>query len=189
MYQLWQSYGALDRTLLLFAAVGGVMFLVRLAMMLIGGHHDSGGVDPADVHHGDSDAGFKFLSFQGVSAFLLMSGLVGLALHRQANVGVAGVMLGGVGAGLAMVFVMARVFMSMKRLEEDGTTNLLNAVGCEATVYSRIPANGGGQVQVIIQGGLRTVDAVQHGSEPMETGAKVLVVQVEKPSTLVVRPY
>ncbi|MFO1490759.1 MAG: hypothetical protein U1F87_07590 [Kiritimatiellia bacterium] len=189
MNQLWQTFGFLDRVLLLSAAVGGVMFCVRLAMLSMGGHHGLTDGDSFDAHHSDSDAGFKFLSFQGLSSFLLMGGLVGLALHRQMHLGTPGVLLGGVAAGLVTLFLLARIFAGMHRLEQDGTTNLLNAIGGEATVYSRIPPNGIGQIQVVVQGALRTIDATQSGAEPLETGAKVLVVHLEKPSTLVVRPY
>ncbi|MFO1524282.1 MAG: hypothetical protein U1G05_20130 [Kiritimatiellia bacterium] len=148
MNQLWQTFGFLDRVLLLSAAVGGVMFCVRLAMLSMGGHHGLTDGDSFDAHHSDSDAGFKFLSFQGLSSFLLMGGLVGLALHRQMHLGTPGVLLGGVAAGLVTLFLLARIFAGMHRLEQDGTTTRLNAIGGEATVYSRIPPNGVGQIQV-----------------------------------------
>lgn len=41
----------------------------------------------------------------------------------------------------------------------EGTINIRNAIGSEGSVYLAIPKNGTGQVQVIVQGSLKTFDA------------------------------
>lgn len=187
--------------------IGGTLFLLRTIMMLAGGALD--GADDFDAgfdtdfdghfdvdthmdidadHAGgvaDSDFSFKLLSMQGLTAFFMMFGLVGLALLR------AGLMTfltigGGITAGLFSVLVISIVFSQMFRLQSDGTIDIQNAVGQSGSVYLGIPVQGTGQVQVPVQGALKILDAVSTDGQRLETGEKIRVTGIVDNNTLLV---
>lgn len=177
--------------------IGGTLFILRAAMMLIGGFGDvgvEGGLD-ADVSgdlqgdmagdHPDADVSFKLLSIQGMTSFFMMFGLVGLALLK-ANVPVFFTVVGGIIAGLITVAITGLVFTQMKRLQTEGTINIQKTIGTEGSVYLTIPKNGTGQVQLIAQGSLKIFDAVSSNKHAIATGEKVRVVGVASGNTLIV---
>ncbi len=187
------------------AAVGGVMLLCRLALLLLGiGGHDGadsgpdlaadhggdfhGGDAHADGHHHESaDAGFKLFTIHGLTAFLLMFGLVGLALSRQTSWGLLAALAGASVAGMITMWLIARVFGALGRLQSSGTLRMDNAVGCEGTVYLTIPAGGTGQVQVKVQDHLREFDATAQDGQEIRTGERVRVVWTQGDSLVVER--
>lgn len=122
----------LDRLFLVCAVAGGATLALRTVLMLLGigdGHeiHDTG-----EVH--DGDAGLRLLSIQGVSAFLMMFGLVGLALLRQSEVpGISAATLALVAGGASM-WGIGYVFHLMRRLQSSGTLDLRRAIGREGVV-------------------------------------------------------
>jgi len=182
--------------------IGGTLFLLRTIMMLIGGgfghddfdtHIDGDfGFDHdhhMDVNHvdsiADSDFSFKLLSLQGLTAFFVMFGLVGLALLR-ANLAIIITIIGGSFAGLFAVWFISLLFFQMKRLQSDGTVKIRNAIGQSGSVYLVIPSQGSGQVQVVVQGGLKVFDAISAQKEKILTGEKVRVTGIIDNNTLVV---
>jgi len=183
------------------ALIGGLLFIIRTLMTLIsgfdhagadigghgdfgGGHGDSGG--HASDTSGEADTSFRALSIQGITAFFMMFGLVGLALSRQSGVGAAVSSVGGTLAGLITVWVIGRVFMSLGKMQSDGTLNYNNAIGKEGTVYLTIPSSGQGQVNVAIQEQLQLCQAVAAEKSPISTGERVVVVDVIDGHILVV---
>jgi len=74
----------------------------------------------------------------------------------------------------------------MQRLKSDGTLRMENAIGKEGRVYLTIPENGSGKVSIVIQGGLRELEAVSAGKERIPTGENVRVVRVVSNRVLVV---
>jgi membrane protein implicated in regulation of membrane protease activity len=183
------------------AVTGGTLFVLRTLLMLIGGFGDADvdgdmgdldmdvshnfDVDHGDIDHADADFSFKFLSLQGLTAFFMMFGLVGLALFH-ADMMVLLTIVGGTVAGLFTVWVISVIFTNMKRLQSSGTLDIKNAVGQSGKVYLGIPANGSGQVQVSVQGALRVLDAVSYDKKKITTGTSVKVVDVLGEKTLVV---
>jgi hypothetical protein len=167
------------------AAAGAAGFLLWAVLQLTGlGHHDLGAAhgdvggvgDHGDLGDGTSDVSFKVLSLQGTTAFLLMFGLVGLALSRS-GIGVAAI-LGAAAAGAASVAVIARLFRAARRLQSSGTIHLASAEGQEGTVYLSIPAGGTGKVHVAVQERLLELDAVAEDAEEIRTGERVRVARV-----------
>lgn len=176
--------------------IGGTLFLLRTIMLLVGGgigHDDfDPGLEPhmeTDLDHSgtavDSDFSFKMLSMQGITAFFMMFGLVGLAILRT-NAAIILSVAGGTAAGLLAVWIISFLFAQMKRLQSEGTLDLQNAVGASGSVYLVIPKEGSGQVQVPVQGSLRIFDAVSADKKMIRTGEKIQVVGVVDQKTLVV---
>ncbi|MBN1119557.1 MAG: NfeD family protein [Anaerolineae bacterium] len=141
-------------------------------------HH----VDHGDTE-GDSDISFRLLSLQGLTAFFMMFGLVGLALLK-AKVNLFLILAGGGLAGYFTVHLLSLIFSQAMRLQSDGTLNIQNAVGQTGSVYLTIPAQGTGQVQVTVQGARRIIDARSKGEQVIKTGEKIRVTGVLGSSTL-----
>lgn len=170
---------------LICAVVGGAFVLIRFVMMLIGLDHGAGGGDldggghSVDGHHADSDTGFKLLSIQGVTSFLMMFGLVGMALYRQSRLGTLISMAGAMAAGLASVWIIAKMFSLVLKLQSSGTIPIDSAVGAQGKVYLSIPANGTGRVLVSVRNSLREYDAAAQDNRPIPTGTLIRVVWVD----------
>ena len=202
MGAFFESLNAVEKIFFICAVLGGVMFILRLLLSLFGGHHDAdmggdvhGGFDVHDVQdvqdvhdgHHDSDASFKILSLQGLTAFFMMFGLVGLALSRQSRWATMWATIGAFIGGLAAMWVMAKIFKGMTKLQSDGTMDIQNAVDQEGTVYLTIPAEGEGKVQVTVQGSLRELTAVSKYKTEIKTGERIVVDSVTGANLLVVK--
>lgn len=169
--------------------LGGALFCLRIVLGLFTGADDF--ADGDDIPSG-GDAGlasFRILSLQGISAFAVMFGLVGLALSRQEGASGTLAVLGGFAAGLLTVWVIGRIFLGMNRLESDGTIRLSRAVGVVGSVDLTIPPNGTGKARIIVQQRLRVYDAVSKVDVPLRTGDRIRVVDVMEGNILVVEPY
>lgn len=198
---------------LVCACTGLALLVVRIILMLAGaGHgadagadihadvhvdvhtdaaagHDAGGHGAAsahgDGHHTGSDSSFKMLTLQGVMGFLLMFGLTGFVLNGIAITGGIISAAGALAAGVASMWLIAKLFSLLLHLQSSGTVEIANAVGQEGTVYLTIPAGGTGKVQVVVQGRLLEYEAVSDAKTPLVPGDTVLVVYF-KGNTLVV---
>jgi membrane protein implicated in regulation of membrane protease activity len=113
--------------------------------------------------------GFKVMGWIGVVCLQLTR------FSRPVVIGAA--LVAGTLTFVAATFMVRR----LKRLEDDGTLNLANAV------YLTIPARmeGIGQIQIEVQGRLATVNAKTTGPA-LPTGEKVFVYDVEGTTLLVV---
>ena len=184
MAEYFSRLNGVEVFFLICALIGGVFVLIRFALMLMGLDHGadgdlSGGVHDFDGHHADSDASFKLLSLQGITSFFLMFGLVGMALYRQSKAGVIISMTGAVAAGLASVWIMAKMFSLIIKLQSSGTIPIESTVGAKGNVYMKIPANGSGRVLVNVRNSLREYDAVSHDNKELATGVAIRVVWVD----------
>lgn len=150
--------------------------------------HD-GSLDHADNGHHDinnSDFSFQYVSVQGLTAFFMMFGWVGLALMTESGFPGWLATFGGVAAGVLTVWILAQMFRFAGSLQCDGTVRINRALGAGGTVYLRIPAVGSGQVQVEIDGRLMVRDAISANKEEIKTGEQVTVVWVQDNGVLIV---
>jgi len=189
------------------AVLGGVLFVIRLVLFFIGGGEveaeadvgdigdlgdigDVGDVDVGDIDDlegmGDTDVSFRLLSFQGITAFFMMIGLVGLALHLETETAEYWAVAGAFAAGMVSLFIIAYLFSLMKRLQSSGTLSLGNAIGQVGSVYLTIPADGTGKIQVPVQGSLKVFEAVTEGGGEIRTGERIRVVNVVSGNIMVV---
>lgn len=176
------------------AILGAALFVLRLALFFMGHHADAdadldydfdadAGADAA-VH--DSEASFRLLSFQGVTAFFMMFGLVGLSLRKEAMQSEVVAILGGLVVGAFAFWLMGKIMVFMRSLQSSGTVRMASAIGQEGTVYLTIPAGGVGKVQVVVQGRLMVFNAVTDGGKKLQTGDRVTVKEVAPDNMLVV---
>jgi len=115
----------IEITYWVFTIIGGTLFVLRTLLMFVGGGFsddaldaalDASGDEPLGDHSADGDASFKLLSLQGLTAFFMMFGLVGLALLRTTLPPSISV-IGGTAAGLITFWVLSLIFSQMKRLQ------------------------------------------------------------------------
>jgi len=160
------------------ALVGGILFLIWFALMMIGGV-------TADIFEGllgmegvgdlGADASFKALTFQGLMAFLMFFGLAGLYTLKSTETSTIAIAVGG-GAGFASMYFTGKLFQLFITLQSDGTVEISESVGSTGTVYLKIPDNGAGKVQVNFGGSMRTMNAKSHDNAEIDSGEFIEVV-------------
>ncbi|RKY06335.1 MAG: hypothetical protein DRP66_09035 [Planctomycetota bacterium] len=204
MLAFLSDMSGLEKIFAVCAIVGGVLFIIRLVLQFMGGDFDVDGADGLDgldgvdgldgadidadfdADIGDTDYSFKLISFQGLTAFFAMFGLVGLAMLKQSGFSQAHSVMGGLAAGVATVWVMKKIFEWAMTLQSSGNIKLKNAIGAEGTVYLTIHAGDTGKVRINIQNHLKVLNAKCAGDEEIKTGEPVRVVRVVSGNILVV---
>ncbi len=176
------------------AIIGGVLFLIRTVLSVIGGDVDAdtdvdfavhdlnldGGMDGDFGGHGVShigEANFQLFSLHGITGFFMIFGLIGLALSKAGVHDLLTALAGLVAGGITMA-VVAGIYWYMRTLQSDGTMRMESAIGKTGTVYLTIPETGSGQVSVIVQGGIKQFNAVSINKDRIPTGEKIRIVKV-----------
>lgn len=185
------AFNSIELFFIACAAIGGFFVIIRVALQFFGAGNetdasvlsDSHGV--FDSHHGDSDLAFKFLSIHGLSTFLMMFGLIGLALYYQSGLGTFVSIAGATVSGVFSVWVIGKLFKGAVRLQSSGTLYNRDAMGASGTVYITIPEKGIGRVSIRFKGRLRECDAMEKNGGHLATGTPVKVVETRN-SILVV---
>jgi membrane protein implicated in regulation of membrane protease activity len=106
----------------------------------------------------DTDLSFELFTLQGLSAAIMMFGLVGMFALKSTDTDVIAVFAGGI-AAIASLYAMKVMMQGIYALQTDGTMHTSEAVGERGSVYSRIKPGETGEVQVPVKGGLRTLAA------------------------------
>ena len=182
----------LEKFFLVCAILGGICLVIRLILQFVGGDSDIDGdadidIDTdADAGGGDSDVSFKLLSFQGLTAFFMMFGLVGLALLRQSGWDPTRAIIVAFAAGVATMWVIKQLFVYAAKMQSSGTMHIEKAIGREGTVYLTIPTTGTGKARITLQNHLKVFDAISEGEQEIKTGERVRVVRVVSRNILVV---
>ncbi len=168
------------------AVLGGILFFIMMLLMMVG--DVLGGV--TDAIGLDIDAGggaFEILSVQGLSVAGMMFGLTGMFGLSATGSDVVAVLAGGVGAAAGM-YGMGKMMYGINQLQADGTINYNNAVGQRGQVYSRIKPNETGEIQVPVDGTLKTLLArAQDKTMLIKSGEFIRVVDIIG-STMIVTP-
>ena len=207
MTDWYSSLTTLQQVFAIFAAIGSILFVIQLVWMFIGGDMDADAdvdadldldvdadvgaeVDAgaADMDHGGggSDASFKLLSYQGLTAFFMMFGLAGLAMSRGSGYGALLSLGVGMVVGSGSMLLVAKLYQFFKNMQSSGTINLRNAIGEQARVYLTIKEDEPGQIEVSVQGHLKIYDAVSEDKIEIPTDARVRVVDVVSEKIMVV---
>jgi len=168
------------------ALLGGILFFIMMILMLVG--DVLGGV--SDAFGIDIDAGggaFEIMSIQGLSVAVMMFGLTGMFGLSATNSEVVAVLAGGVGAASGM-YGMGKMMYAINQLQADGTVNYADAIGQRGQVYSRIKPNETGEIQVPVDGTLKTLLArAQDKKMHLASGEFIKVVDIIG-STMIVSP-
>jgi membrane protein implicated in regulation of membrane protease activity len=175
-----EGFGLLNQVFLVCAVVGGAVFIIKMALMLIGGHVDvHTDMDMSGDVHLDSDASAHLVSIQGIVGLVMMFGLVGLLLNYALRINALLALLGASAAGAATLYGTAKMMGWMMSLQSSGTIDEKNALGAEGVVYLHIPPDGVGKVHVTIQNRLMEYEAESQNHTELKTGEQVRVVFIK----------
>lgn len=177
---------SLDQLFFYSALVGGTLFLIQLVLLFAGGGADID-IDTevgGDVGHPGADVSFKVLSLQGITTFVMMFGLVGMAMRidEQASTTVStGVAFA---AGAASTWVIGRIFYYFTRLQSTGNIDMKSAVGATGEVYLTVGPDKVGKVTITVGNRSLTLDAIVEKGETLPTGTPIRVVRVVSDTTV-----
>jgi hypothetical protein len=170
------------------AVAGTLVFLLKLVLMFVGADSLDTDVDvPSDaaLDGSDSTGAFKALSLQSIAAFAMGFGWGGLGVYHGMNGGIMLSIVGAVGGGVLMVWILAMLLRGVVSLQSDGTVSMRQAVGAEGDVYVSVPGagSGRGQVKLVVSGRQRIVNATTEGG-PLPSSSRVKVVKVNSDNTV-----
>ncbi len=174
MLEWYNGLEGVDITFFYSALIGGIIFLIKFIIMLLGADGD---VD-FDFDGDDAEGGVLWISTFSLAAFFMMFGLGGLTASLQFGLGAAIAVSVAIFCGLAMIVALKMIMKNVMKLHSSGNVNLENAVGVEGAVYLRIPATGQGKVQLTIQGTQKVMDATSETGEEISTGDFIVVTGV-----------
>lgn len=188
MIDWWTS---LETSLKVFYGIGIVALALTILQTLLAllGMGVDGVFEFFHIDIGAPDAtGLGLFSSHTVSAFFLGFGWGGaLALDNGLHVAAASAI--GAGAGFALMFAMFFMLRGLLRLQSSGNLDYSTAIGSDATVYVTIPGDnhdGGGQIQVTIQGRLVTASARKRDTGAVRPGEKVRITGLDGPTSFYV---
>lgn len=176
-------WGSLEGAYRVFYAIGIVSALALLIQVVL----TVFGLD--DLIDAVDGEGTSLLSLRTVSGFLAGFGWTGVVMMRAGHSTLAA-SLGGAVVGLLFAGILFAVMRVLMGLRHSGNVDYRNAVGVVGKVYA--PVGGGlekpGQVEVLVQGRLRTVAAMTRHGRDLPTLTRIRVVDILDPNTLLVAP-
>ena len=178
----WETLNLAQKIYFCIATPASLLLVVQIVLMLIGiGGGVDGDVDvDVDVDMGDFDldAGFSVFTVRGLVAFFAVGGWVGYTLS-DGNLGLAITL--SVVAGAAALVGMAFLMKWILSLQSAGNLNYKDAVGKIGEVYLTVPAagKGKGKINILLNERFVELSAVTKSDEPIPTGSKIKVLDVE----------
>ncbi len=132
--------------------------------------------------------GLRVFTVRGIVAFFVVFGWVGVVMDG-AGVGLPITLLVSTACGAVIMVLLAFLLRAVMRLRSDGNTDNRNAIGVSGKVQLTIPParSGEGKVHLMLQGSYVERGAVTDETEPIPTGAEVVVVGLSGQTDLVVR--
>ncbi len=176
-------WGSLEGAYRVFYALGIISALALLVQVILAVF----GLD--DLFDAADGEGTSLLSLRTVSGFLAGFGWTGVVMIR-AGYSTLGASIGGTVVGLLFAGILFLIIRVMMGLRHSGTIDYRNAVGVAGKVYAPIGASleKPGQVEVLVQGRLRTVAAMTRHDQDLPTLARIRVVDTLDSNTLLVAP-
>ena len=181
--------GGLELIFASSAVLGGVLFLLWFALMMIGGIAADvfDGIFGTDFDAMGADASFKALTFQGIMAFMMFFGLGGLyVLEGDSDQTSLAIVVGSV-TGFSSMYGTGKLFQLFVSLQSDGTIDMDDSIGSVGTIYLRIPEGGVGQIQVESGNAMRTYNAKSEDGQGIATGEFAEVIDVISSTLIVIR--
>lgn len=190
----WSALATPDKVFWAIALVTSVILAIQILMTLFGFDGDADmdfdtdldvGMD-ADAGHGD---GVGLLSVRTITAFFTGFGWGGI-LALDADFSTLGALVVGTLTGGAMMGIVFGMLRALYSMSYSGTLNYRNAIGAYGNVYLPIPPDmqGTGQVEVPVQGRLKTMQAMTRAHDRLPSQQRIKVVDLIDPQTLLVEP-
>jgi hypothetical protein len=185
----WGTLTPLEHVYWIIAIASSVVLAIQLVLASVSGLDFHMGSDLAAHHGGDVDVPhFQLMTIRNIVAFFAVFSWVGLALHHA---GCSNVITIGVSfvSGLAMMVLLALMFLGLSKLQTSGTLDVKKAKGQPAETYLTIPParKSTGKIEVVIQGKKVEMDAVTDDPVSIATGTSVKIIDVVNNQAIVER--
>jgi len=203
MINWWEGLDFTLKVLYCVAIPATLIMIIQTILSLFGGFEAGAGVDFSDTsgfdggaHVGElsdaadggimSDGGnpadfsvFSMFTLQGIVTFLTVFGWTAIVSISSGTPPLLSMIIG-IAFGVLAMFLVGKLIHASRRLTENGTIDLKNAVGENGRVYIPIPANGTqeGKITLYLQGRYFDTAAIQFGDELLATGTAVVVTDV-----------
>ena len=188
----WEGMSLIGKIYWILAVPSTAIFLILLVLSFFGADAeadiDTDIGDGGDVDIGEGIGGF-IISFKSIISFIMMFGWAGI-ISMSFDLKMWATILVAVITGLVALFAVAALLYFISKMSYSGTMDLDNAVGKVGTVVLRVPAKkqGIGQIQINVQGSLRTLDAMTEEKQQIDSGSSVQVIDIQDGDVLIVVP-
>jgi len=188
MIEYWTHLTPAMKTFVGLGAISSVVLTLQMILAMFGGDMD--GLD-SDVDIPDAGEGGAtgILSIRTIGAFFTGFGWSGAAM-LQAGHGTGAATFVGLTVGSIFMALIFYLMSYLHSLRQEGTINYANAVGKIGSVYLPIPPHrqGIGQIEVLVQGRLKIVQAISDNDEKIGNRVAVRVTELVDEQTLLVEP-
>lgn len=166
----------------ILAAVGTTLYILKMLLFFFTGDADAD-VEASDIDGGDN---FSIISIQSILAFMMGAGWIGLAAKKDWALSDGMAMACAAGFGVLMMLFSAFITFKIKKFNSVTKVNYEELKGAQARAYTNIPANGSGQVEIVINGSQRTLPARSENGA-IKAFDSVIVVASDASGNLIVK--
>ena len=176
-----------SKALLITAIFSTVLFLGRLILLLtLGDHHSI-----FDIHADSNDSSgimFEMFSLQSISIFVMSFSWMGFLARTKWYLGFVFIILISLIFAFAMMFLLAYLMFKMKGLNDIKEFDIYECIGSCGKAYTNLKPNEIGQVQIVADGKLMTMNAINKSNEAISSFKPIIVTNIED-DTLIVSEY
>ena len=153
------------------------LFIIKMSLfMLIG--------DDIEVHSDfnsmtDCDPSFNFFSIQSILSFLMGFGWMGLTLSKHTNSSTLIIILTSLAVGVVFMFIAAYLMFVIRKLEKKVVVKYEDYIGTEGKAYTNLKPNSKGQIQIVINNKLETLEVTSICKEEIQAFSPIKLVKVE----------
>jgi hypothetical protein len=175
MIDYWLNLPPAEKTFTGIGIFSSLILTIQMGMVMLGGAIDMPEAEIADTGEG----GAFFAGFGWAGAAMLQGGHGTGAATFVATL-----------SGSAFLGVVIYLMSYLHSLRQEGTLNYSNAIGNVGNVYLPIPPKrkGMGQVEVMVQGRLRIVQALSDSDKKIGNRVAVRVTDTIDEQTILVKP-
>ena len=188
MIEYWTHLTPTMKTFVGLGAISSVVLTLQMILAMFGGDMDGldADVDVPDVGEGGASG---ILSIRTIGAFFTGFGWSGAAM-LQAGHGTGAATFVGVVVGSVFMALIFYLMNYLHSLRQEGTINYANAVGKIGSVYLPVPPHrkGIGQIEVLVQGRLKIVQAITDSDKKIGNRVAVRVTELVDEQTILVEP-
>ena len=186
MIDYWLNLPPAEKTFTGIGIFSSLILTIQMGMVMLGGAIDMPEAEVADTGEGGASGIF---SIRTIGAFFAGFGWAGAAM-LQGGHGTGAATFVATLSGSAFLGVVIYLMSYLHSLRQEGTLNYSNAIGNVGNVYLPIPPKrkGMGQVEVMVQGRLRIVQALSDNDKKIGNRVAVRVTDTIDEQTILVKP-
>ena len=186
MIDYWLNLAPAERTFTGIGIFSSLILTVQMGMVMLGGAVDMPEAEIADTGEGGASGIF---SIRTIGAFFAGFGWAGAAMLQAGHSTGAATFVATL-SGSAFLGVVIYLMSYLHSLRQEGTLDYTNAIGNVGNVYLPIPPKrkGMGQVEVMVQGRLRIVQALSDSDKKIGNRVAVRVTETIDEQTILVKP-